>query len=132
MAKMTSASAASTPSRSASCGVKRYGSDVLGSGGRNCRDGERRWGNELAKEPHLRHPVGGVGARSTADEREDGAAEDQVEGDARQQGLEERAPRGDFFTEQAWRPSPAKAIAIVKTRTASSGACPRSRPVVSP
>src|ERR671918_714537 len=91
---------ARTPTRNASCGVKRYGSDVRGSGGRKRRDGERRSGYELANEPHLDHAVAGGAAENAPAERQDGVAEQHVQDDAREQGLEEGAAGGDLLAEE--------------------------------
>ena len=61
---MASASAASTPRRSASCGVKRYGSEVRGSGGRDRREGERRSRERASQGAAPRsHPSGGSPAQ---------------------------------------------------------------------
>src|SRR4029079_1029255 len=102
---MINARPASTPTRSASCGVKRYGSDVRGSGGRNRPDGERRSGYELAKELHLGDPVGQRrAAERRAAEREDRTRDGEIEHERRQQRLEERPPRGELLAEQEVEP----------------------------
>ena len=131
---MASASAASTPTRSASCGVKRYGSDVRGSGGRNRRDGERRSGYELAKEPHLRHAVGGVAPaqHGAARARRPAPPRSRLSATRRQQRLEERAPGRDLLAEQEVEAEPGEGDRDREDEDASSGACARSRPVVSP
>src|SRR5688500_13174542 len=104
---MTSASAASTPTRSASWGVRRYGSVVRGSGGRKRRDGERRWGKELAKQPHLGDAVGDRRpAQDGPAQRPDRAAEEQVESQPRQERVEEGPPRRYVLAEQCVKPEP--------------------------
>src|SRR5215210_457113 len=106
-AKTASASAPSTPTRIASCGVKRYGSATRGSGGRNRCEGERRSGNELAIEAHLRDAVGRRDAPEHGPaEREDRRRDEQVQRDAGQERLEERAPRRHLLAEQEVEPEP--------------------------
>ena len=89
MAKMPSATAPRIARRSASFGVRRYGSTTRGSGGRNAGEPLPR----LAKEPHLlRGPLGA--AEHAPHERVDREREDQVQqhaGDERAD--EDRRPR---------------------------------------
>src|SRR5688500_8164833 len=105
MAKMISTSPASTPTRSASCGVKRYGSAARGAGGRKRPEGERRSGYELAKQLHLGDTMGdGRAAERRATEGEDRHRDGEVEHECRQQRLEERAPRRELYAEQKVQP----------------------------
>src|SRR5579862_63534 len=97
-AKIASATAPRTPTRSASCGVRRYGSSTRGSGGRNRR------GGELAKQPYLVDAVGQlVRWEEPAHERVDRQREDQVQQQVRRQGREEHARRGRVAEHEAQR-----------------------------
>ena len=99
---MASASAPSTPTRSASCGVKRYGSVDARVGRQEAPRRRAALGNELAKEPHL----GARGRRRRRaaarprHKRVDRRGEEQVQGEAGQERLEERAPRRHVLAEQ--------------------------------
>ena len=81
--------------------MKRYGSVTRGSGGRKWREDERRWGYELAKQPHLGDAIGDRRpAQQPAAQRPDRAGEEQVEGKPGQQRLEQRPPRRHVLAEE--------------------------------
>src|SRR5437870_428847 len=90
--KTTTAIVPRIATRSASCGVRRYGSAVRGSGGRKLL---------LAKQPHLVRAV--APRRRTQElfhEPVDGRREDEVERDRRHERVEQHAPHGDGIADE--------------------------------
>src|SRR6266536_235397 len=104
-ANTTIASIPSTPIRSASRGVKRYGSATLGSGGR------KRERTRLAKELHLTRPLAPLRpAQDASDERVDGPRQEDVQDHRRREAVEQDEPRRRRLPEHEVEHQPADLV----------------------